>query len=440
MHGPEHCFVRPLRQVAAFRPPSLNSALRAVKSIMNGDNDHLTIPGYDTSSRGGPEAVGAELRAFRERLGWKLPDIAARLKIRRVFLEAIESGNLAALPAPTYAAGFIRSYAEIMGLDPEEILRRFRAEGMSRTRLPALSFPEPLPDRAVPPGAVLFLVAAIGLGGYFLWYRHSEHELRMARMVPEVPAKLAPLAIPKSPPPKPVTGQSRTAAAPAQPAASAAQPAATPPAASAPTGVSPGATPQIQASQPASPQVASSGVTAANNTAAAPVSAATASSAANTTAGAGAAGSAAPPAASATSASVTPNQTTGTTSAAAQPAGQASTTAPGTTATPPTGSASSPAGSNPLVISASADSWVQVRGPHGTILFSRVLKAGQSWPVPNEPGLTMTTGNAGGTVLVRNGTAGAPLGKPGTVLHNVPLTPAAPAGGASAPAATPAAQ
>ncbi|CAG4923549.1 unnamed protein product [Acidocella sp. C78] len=447
MHGPEHCFVRPLRQVAAFRPPSLNSALRAVKSIMNGDNDHLTIPGYDTSSRGGPEAVGAELRAFRERLGWKLPDIAARLKIRRVFLEAIESGNLAALPAPTYAAGFIRSYAEIMGLDPEEILRRFRAEGMSRTRLPALSFPEPLPDRAVPPGAVLFLVAAIGLGGYFLWYRHSEHELRMARMVPEVPAKLAPLAIPKSPQPKPVTGHSRTAA-------SAAQPAATPPAAPAPTGVSPGAAPQIQASQPASPQAASSAVTAANNTAAtntaaAPVSAATVSSAANASAGAGAAGSAASPAASAdtavpgasaASARVTPNQATGTTSAGAQPAGLASATAPGTTATTPTGSASSPAGSNPLVISASADSWVQVRGPHGTILFSRVLKAGQSWPVPNEPGLTMTTGNAGGTVLVRNGTAGAPLGKPGTVLHNVPLTPAAPAGGASAPAATPAAQ
>ncbi|OYV83324.1 MAG: XRE family transcriptional regulator [Acidiphilium sp. 21-68-69] len=384
-------------------------------------------------------------------MGWKLPDIAARLKIRRVFLEAIESGNLTALPAPTYAAGFIRSYAEIMGLDPEEILRRFRAEGMSRSRPPALSFPEPLPDRAVPPGAVLFLVAAVGLAGYFFWYRHSEHELRMARMVPEVPAKLAPLAIPKSSAPTPAPAPAKTAAAgaPASGTSAPAPSAATPPAASASAGAPPAATAQASASQAAVSQTASStppGATPGTPAASTPGSAAADSAMPNPTAGTGTADSAANPGGNsgAVIAGTSASTAAGTPAAAAGTAA-AGTTPPGTAATSalPAGQAPAAAASvsaNPLVISASADSWVEVRGPHGTILFSRVLKAGQSWPVPNEPGLTMTTGNAGGTELVRNGTAGAPLGKPGAVLHSVPLTPAAPAGGATAPVASPAAQ
>jgi len=62
-------------------------------------------------------------------------------------------------------------------------------------------------------------------------------------------------------------------------------------------------------------------------------------------------------------------------------------------------------------------------------LFSRVLHAGESWPVPDIAGLTMTAGNAGATEITDNGKTGAPLGAAGTVVHNYALTPpgAAPA-------------
>lgn len=85
-----------------------------------------------------------------------------------------------------------------------------------------------------------------------------------------------------------------------------------------------------------------------------------------------------------------------------------------------------------MVITATQDAWVQVEDSTGNILFSKVLHAGDSWPVPQESGLTMTTGNAGGTEIVTNGTAGAPLGAVGVVLHNYALTP--PAAPPSAPA------
>ena len=83
-------------------------------------------------------------------------------------------------------------------------------------------------------------------------------------------------------------------------------------------------------------------------------------------------------------------------------------------------------------ILATSDSWVQVRDATGTILFSRVLRAGQSWPVPQEAGLTMTTGNAGGTEITKDGKPGAPLGAPGVVLHRYNLTPPAASGAATA--------
>ncbi|WP_262311922.1 helix-turn-helix domain-containing protein [Acidiphilium sp. AL] len=330
---------------------------------MDGDRDTgVNTPDFHDSDLHGPARVGAELRAVRERLGWTLTDLARRLKIRLPFLEAIEAGDLAALPAPAYAAGFIRSYAEAMGLDPEEILRRFRAEGMSRAKQPVLSFPEPVPDRAVPPGAIVFLAVVIAVGAYFLWYRHSEHELRMAQMVPAVPAKLAPLAVPKPPPP-------------AKPK----------PAKSAPAVTAPASAAGSASSMSSSPGSGSAGpvVTASNSTTTQPTSQ-TPQTAPNSTANAG-----------------TPN--------AGTPNGASS-------------AGSTAAAANPLVISATADSWVQVRGTGGTILFSRVLKAGQSWPVPDEPGLTLTTGNAGGTVLVQNGISGNPLGAAGAVLRNIPLT------------------
>jgi cytoskeleton protein RodZ len=54
-------------------------------------------------------------------------------------------------------------------------------------------------------------------------------------------------------------------------------------------------------------------------------------------------------------------------------------------------------------------------------LFSRVLRAGETWPVPARPDLVLTTGNAGGTVLVVDGVASAPLGASGAVRRDLPL-------------------
>jgi cytoskeleton protein RodZ len=336
----------------------------------------------ETDNAAGAARVGANLREVRERLGWKLPDVAAELRIRLPYLEAIERGELSALPGTAYQTGFVRSYAQMLGLDPDEILRRFRAEGMGVPPKAELSFLAPVPDRAVPTNALVMVGVVLVLVGYGLWYYHSAHERRLADMVPAVPAELEPLALPPKPAAPPV---SKPAATPAKPVvAQTPAPAVAAPAASAQTSPA-----------PAAPATAAPPV-------AAPVQAA------------------APPAAAP--------------AAAASPAPAATAAAPANAAKPAPAPASPPAPPSGISVVAAATSWIEVRDPKNNVVYKGVLKTGQAWSVPAIPGLLLTTGNAGGTEIAQGGKTGDPLGKSGSVLHGYELTPKAPNAAPAAPA------
>lgn len=151
----------------------------------------------------GASRVGAEMRAARQRLGWKLPDVAATMRIRLPYLEAIEDGRLGDLPGNAYAMGFLRSYATFLGLDAAEVARRFRAEAQDVDRKPVLAFPAPVPERGVPAGAVVLLGVLIAVGAYGAWYKFSGDRPGAAPVVPAVPERLAPLADRALPPSNP---------------------------------------------------------------------------------------------------------------------------------------------------------------------------------------------------------------------------------------------
>jgi cytoskeleton protein RodZ len=74
-----------------------------------------------------------------------------------------------------------------------------------------------------------------------------------------------------------------------------------------------------------------------------------------------------------------------------------------------------------IVIRADADSWIEVRDARRSVLLARVLKAGESYHVPDQPGLSMRTGNAGGLEVVVNGVPAPSLGRIGMVRRNIAL-------------------
>ena len=73
------------------------------------------------------------------------------------------------------------------------------------------------------------------------------------------------------------------------------------------------------------------------------------------------------------------------------------------------------------MLRAKSDAWMQVRDKSGQILLNRVLRNGETWQVPAKPSLLLTTGNAGGTELLVDGTAAGSLGGDGAVRRDLPL-------------------
>jgi cytoskeleton protein RodZ len=77
-----------------------------------------------------------------------------------------------------------------------------------------------------------------------------------------------------------------------------------------------------------------------------------------------------------------------------------------------------------IVLTARADSWVEVRDPESNAtVVARLLKTGDVYRIPDKPGLKLLTGNAGGLVVMVDGQVAPPLGKDGIVRRGIALDP-----------------
>jgi transcriptional regulator with XRE-family HTH domain len=70
-------------------------------------------------------AFGAALRRERERRGLSLAAIAEQNKVSAGLLDGLERGDLSRWPAGIFRRGFVKSYAEAVGLDPADVLAEF---------------------------------------------------------------------------------------------------------------------------------------------------------------------------------------------------------------------------------------------------------------------------------------------------------------------------
>ena len=323
------------------------------------------------------DGVAGLLAKRRDALGWNLTDIADALRIRVEYLAALEAGSLEGLPGPAYAMGFLRAYADYLGFDGKDIVRRFKAEQTSLNAKPELTFPMPLTERGIP-GSGLLLTALILVGlGYGTWYYLSSDKGDSLTQVEDVPAQMAP---------KPIIVLKPAPSAPVvKPVVQTAPPLAPPAAITAPT--NPGPTAPIPAPAPAP--------IAAQRPAGAPV----------------ATPKPVPPPAQKTAPPLAMAD-----SPTATPVTQEEPAAPSLPPSPV------PAGTSKIVIIATATTWFQLSENNKPIV-TKMLEPGQSFPVPDRPGLTLWTGNAGGMHLVVNGKDLPPPGRVGEAKRHINLDP-----------------
>jgi len=135
-------------------------------------------------------SVGETLRMSRERTGQDLRYVADMLRIRYVYLEAIEKGDYRKLPGAPYVIGFVRAYADHLNLNSVEIVERFKQEREDLDQQTQLVFPKPLPEGKVPSGGILLVALVLGVLVYGAWFFLSGQDKPIAELIPEIPARL----------------------------------------------------------------------------------------------------------------------------------------------------------------------------------------------------------------------------------------------------------
>ncbi|SDD92123.1 protein RodZ, contains Xre-like HTH and DUF4115 domains [Rhodospira trueperi] len=136
------------------------------------------------------EHVGTLLQETRLRLGQDLRIIADDLRIKYHHLLSIEDGRFDDLPGPTYVTGFIRAYAEHLGLDAEEIVRRYKNEPQGAAGTGSLDFPASSGGGGMPAGALLLILLVVVAASYGVWYWMSVSKTSLADLLPSLPPPL----------------------------------------------------------------------------------------------------------------------------------------------------------------------------------------------------------------------------------------------------------
>jgi len=356
-----------------------------------------------------PLSVGTSLRNARGKTGKSLSEVATMLRIRQPYLLALEEGRHRDLPGGAYAIGFLRTYAEFLALDGEEMVRRFRAEASgdlnSRSEL---VFPSPVSEGRIPGGAVLFvglLLAGLAYGG---WYLLSSRDSSVAEMVPALPERLSsvlnrPASVtgetqpPAAEAPKPAEGEAvkPQEAAPADTASAA-------PTTSKDTEVVPPAEEddgKAAKTEPVKPETPKAEPAKTETAKAEPVKPEPAKTA--------------PP-------KVEPTKTE---APKAEPAKvEPAKTEPAKTE-PAKPAATENADSRVQLSAAGDDCWIQVREMDGQLVMSKLLRKGDSYAVPNRSGLTLMVGNAGALDVLVDGKKVPSLGAAGQVRRDIRLDP-----------------
>jgi hypothetical protein len=109
--------------------------------------------------------IGSSLREARLRQELDFPELEERTKIRPKYLRALEDERFDILPAPTYVRGFLRSYAEALGLDGQPFVDEYNSRftvGEDDAPLRARSAP-PLRRERAPRESRLAAIALVAI-------------------------------------------------------------------------------------------------------------------------------------------------------------------------------------------------------------------------------------------------------------------------------------
>ena len=309
---------------------------------------------------GGLAEIGTMLRRRREEIGQDLAAISAVTHIKPVFLKAIEEGRRKDLPGTAYMIGYIRTYADYLGFDGNRLINDYHADlAGQRKWVDKRADPvEPAPAAAV---SQIHASPVVVLGGVVVLALAAYGVWSIfsgGKGETETAAIETPVEETTPAEPAPSEEPEAVAVKPAAPSPTNAE-------------ASTGAEPTLDEAPPAETAPAEAPAAAEDQV---------------------------PP-----------------------EADVASTGEEVVEESPPQAAAEAEGQAGKIVVRARLESWIQITNEKKEVVFSRVLRSGETYTVPEQKGLMLTTGNAGGIEISVNGKKLKSLGTVGLVKRDIPL-------------------
>jgi transcriptional regulator with XRE-family HTH domain len=119
------------------------------------------------------ESIGLTLQQARQKRRLKLETISKKTKISIRYLKALEADDWDAFPAPAYTQAFLRSYANFLNLDSDELVREYKKYLEATAKVPATKrlIPRVRPKKITILPIAISIVVLIVWGGWFLFFR-----------------------------------------------------------------------------------------------------------------------------------------------------------------------------------------------------------------------------------------------------------------------------
>ena len=138
------------------------------EKIIHLDIEELTEKSH-TKEKVSDVSLGNILENARKKKKLEIDEISELLRIKSIYLEALEKGHYYVFPARSYAIGFLRNYAKFLKLNPDELVELFHQETSNTQEEPLdmlvleKKFPLPSPK-------TVFKILGFVVVLYVIWY------------------------------------------------------------------------------------------------------------------------------------------------------------------------------------------------------------------------------------------------------------------------------
>ena len=162
----------PKKKIMIYKTKGIKMPRKKTEKLVHLDMEVLTQK--EPLEKQESSSLGELLKTRRMKKKWEIEDVARKLRIKPIYLEALEQGHYYVFPARSYGIGFLRSYSKLLDLNSDEMISLFNQETTDIKEQP-LDMLVMEKHFTLPSIKMVFTILFLICGVYFIWCGFAIH-------------------------------------------------------------------------------------------------------------------------------------------------------------------------------------------------------------------------------------------------------------------------